>query len=1081
MASKQIALVLRKKCGRIGTILIYAVLEWMLILMLLIGALWSYLTRKFAEFFGLHPPCAWCSRLDHLLGESDPGFFKRLLCDRHAKEISSLGYCHIHRNLADVQGMCEDCLISFGLDDESRSSSCKHEELGSFFTRKPEDCSSLKGNGCFLAGNNSKTENNVGNSNSYAERFCSCCHVSFKRKLVLRPIVSAEMMNDHGDKGIHMVSSKKEEEISDFGKTKREGKEPEMSETKTAEFNVFVSNQRGSEFENEETEGIESYRLDSVGYTELKSTSDSGSEDAGSRDSSIMIEDNTHDLQGENTEVKSTTDLLGDFTSNLSDFSSNPAPGSRLQNGADMLEVVFNSKEQKATPEQTQQENNLEKEYQKEIENPFHGSFVASCSPPDVSMPMNEQGVPVPASVPSSEANAGYDHIFRDLPWDGIPANIQTSSPLNNQVTEQSPSNTVSRDFSFFQTHDGESSEISFIMNIPKSDKPVSIEDSSAGLISTKGDIFNFKVEQNKSQKQDNLLKRSFSTRETAHNDDNNWQTLLTRSLSIKEGYQNDVYNRQNVCGWTTVIDECRAPETPNSTGGVNVLQKRVPADRSEYQHDGQNRQSVVGGTTTAEDYRASETPRSAEGVNVLQKRVSIERNDSGFDSREGSVLSEIEGESEVDRLKRHLQYSQKYSANLYTELDAERNASADAANQAMAMITRLQEEKAAIQMEALQYQRMVEEQAEYDQEALRLMNELLEKREKEIKDLERELQLYRKRFLSGKAKKLKGKHRKTLEEETRSIQMATNGQTQEREESCNSSSVEDSDDSASTMNEEFDFSYLQQKDQHITIEFGMDESGTNGEHRMNDNFEESMVDLEEERLSILEQLKNLEERLYTLAEEDDSYVSGPLNRVSGSSVLNSEVNRVVDECPPIFKFGESNRKVDLGDVNRSPHDIRETSWDGYPQQSDHSPDKISLTGCHGAPTAKRLLPSFERTDSEELIAVQTYPADQLTEWRSRSMISRDNGREIIEEEVQQLNERLQALEADREFIKHSIKSLRKGDQGMNLLHEIVQHLRELRRIDARASSHNDSLMQQNIALSPSQEDNGIITIHPDM
>lgn len=45
------------------------------------------------------------------------------------------------------------------------------------------------------------------------------------------------------------------------------------------------------------------------------------------------------------------------------------------------------------------------------------------------------------------------------------------------------------------------------------------------------------------------------------------------------------------------------------------------------------------------------------------------------------------------------------------------------AAYNAMAMITRLQAEKAAVQMEALQYQRMMEEQAEYDQEILQEMN----------------------------------------------------------------------------------------------------------------------------------------------------------------------------------------------------------------------------------------------------------------------------------------------------------------------------------------------------------------------
>lgn len=62
-----------------------------------------------------------------------------------------------------------------------------------------------------------------------------------------------------------------------------------------------------------------------------------------------------------------------------------------------------------------------------------------------------------------------------------------------------------------------------------------------------------------------------------------------------------------------------------------------------------------------------------------------------------------------------------------------------------MAIINRLHEEKAAMQMEALQYQRMMEEQSEFDQEALQLLNELMVKREKENAELEKELEVYRK------------------------------------------------------------------------------------------------------------------------------------------------------------------------------------------------------------------------------------------------------------------------------------------------------------------------------------------------
>lgn len=79
-----------------------------------------------------------------------------------------------------------------------------------------------------------------------------------------------------------------------------------------------------------------------------------------------------------------------------------------------------------------------------------------------------------------------------------------------------------------------------------------------------------------------------------------------------------------------------------------------------------------------------------------------------------------------------------------YKELEEERNASAIAVNQAMAMITRLQEEKAALYMEALQCLRMMKEQVEYDGEALQNASDLLTEKEKHIQDIEFELESYR-------------------------------------------------------------------------------------------------------------------------------------------------------------------------------------------------------------------------------------------------------------------------------------------------------------------------------------------------
>ncbi|KAL6225775.1 hypothetical protein ACLB2K_004624 [Fragaria x ananassa] len=119
----------------------------------------------------------------------------------------------------------------------------------------------------------------------------------------------------------------------------------------------------------------------------------------------------------------------------------------------------------------------------------------------------------------------------------------------------------------------------------------------------------------------------------------------------------------------------------------------------------------------------------------------------------DGGMMNDGEPATTIKQLKAALKTESKALSALYSELEEERSASAVAANQTMAMITRLQEEKAAMQMEALQYQRMMEEQSEDDQEALQLLNELMNKLEREKQELEKELEIYQKKVLDYEAK----------------------------------------------------------------------------------------------------------------------------------------------------------------------------------------------------------------------------------------------------------------------------------------------------------------------------------------
>lgn len=103
-----------------------------------------------------------------------------------------------------------------------------------------------------------------------------------------------------------------------------------------------------------------------------------------------------------------------------------------------------------------------------------------------------------------------------------------------------------------------------------------------------------------------------------------------------------------------------------------------------------------------------------------------------------------------IQLLELALEEEQASRAALYLELEKERNAAATAADEAMAMILRLQEEKASIEMEARQYQRIIEEKSAYDAEEMNILKEILVRRETEKHFLEKEVETYRQMISLG-------------------------------------------------------------------------------------------------------------------------------------------------------------------------------------------------------------------------------------------------------------------------------------------------------------------------------------------
>lgn len=394
-----------------------------------------------------------------------------------------------------------------------------------------------------------------------------------------------------------------------------------------------------------------------------------------------------------------------------------------------------------------------------------------------------------------------------------------------------------------------------------------------------------------------------------------------------------------------------------------------------------------------SEELRSSDTS-SSNGMKILQKRISLERNESGFESLDGSTVSEIEGESAVDRLKRQIEHDKKLLNAVYKELEEERNASTDAINQAMAMITRLQEEKASLHMEALQSLRMMEEQAEYDMETLQKTNDLLAEKEKEIQDLEEQLEYYRKKYPNDSM----------LE----SI-LELNPGFKEKEIRMDHSETTCVHESENSNN---------------NLVINSPKKDMSSEDMKTVSVKNWVLEFEDEKKYISESLKKLEKKLYMFS-YNGLYSADLANGGNSGNAVDDvndskELNCKGDSDVHCGTEGNDSSMLNKACESKgSPHDQGCSSSLEKPQISGKD---ISEMDC-----GEKISPALcEGTD----------------------LVS-------LENEISDLNERLEALESDQNFLELTINSLKKGEDGVQFVQEIACHLQELRRIGVRRSEEN--------------------------
>ncbi|KAE8076324.1 hypothetical protein FH972_014984 [Carpinus fangiana] len=931
MAANKFATMLHRNTNKITLTLIYAILEWILIVLLLLNSLFSYLIVKFADYFGLQKPCLWCSRLDHIL---EPGkysnSYRDLVCEAHASEISKLGYCLNHRKLAESRDMCEDC---------SSSSQPDSPELSKRFAFFPW----MNKIGLIQSGDEKVSENGEGNLS------CSCCGVLLDNKFYSPCIFIKPSWGDSD-------YTQKQNLIEETG-VDAQIDEGDYSDRSRSDFAINLCEDAQSIEENRGIQIVSDDVVDDGSGRKEEETEETCSVcDFGCKE---LVADEDGNL---NMVKEKKREPVKEENLNVSTVHVNCSTDTCLEILPQHLEFYIDHQDCRLIPV----------------------GLIGSAA-------VEEQGQP--RYNVEDQGNCDNQDVILDF---DMHVEEQAEPVVENWHNLGETVALLSKD------------EVELLESL------VLVESDSISVLHTEQkDLVREEYEQ---------VSITEATQTPSRDDDHEDQA--TAAATAREMYS-DVHLEPEEAiqmqGNEFEVDISRGTEIPDQEP-LDEAQSQEFLPSYEHRQDPSTSAVIQqvdddngSGQTEEEMLEFKTMSVETESLHQLHKKLLLlERKESGTEeSLDGSVISEIEGgELTVEKLISALRAERKALNALYAELEEERSSSAVATNQTMAMINRLQEEKAAMQMEALHYQRMMEEQSEYDQEALQLLNELMVKREKEKQEVEKELEVYRKKVQEYESKENIMMSRRRRDSSTRS--------------SGSCSNAEDSDGLSIDLNhgakEEDSF-------------FGSQESSNlNTPADAVLYLEESLANFEEERQSILQQLKKLEDKLFTLSDEEEQHFE---------------------------------------DVKAVEYSVQQNG-NGYHKNSDSDREENGVENGHSKEmngkhhqerriraNAKRLLPLFDAigTDGKDGLVNGHHEEGFDSVALQKSLNTEVEKKVAIEEEVDHVYERLQALEADREFLKHCISSLRKGDKGLDLLQEILENLRDLRSVELRVRNIGDGVL----------------------
>ncbi|XP_028803916.1 protein FLOURY 1-like [Neltuma alba] len=151
---------------------------------------------------------------------------------------------------------------------------------------------------------------------------------------------------------------------------------------------------------------------------------------------------------------------------------------------------------------------------------------------------------------------------------------------------------------------------------------------------------------------------------------------------------------------------------------------------------------------------KSSQNPNSSNKSNFCvgedKDNLNGDVSPTGFGEEKGDHDKEVLDEDDVFDvmiLRKLVKIERQRAITAYAELEKERTASSSAADEAMAMILRLQSEKSSVEIQSNQYRRVVEQKQEYDQNVIESLRLIIKEQESERVLSQDRLRIYREKL----------------------------------------------------------------------------------------------------------------------------------------------------------------------------------------------------------------------------------------------------------------------------------------------------------------------------------------------